>query len=206
MYIHSSDMPARAFYHVMTQAVMPRPIGWVLTDNGSGAGDNRYNLAPFSFFNAVSSQPPLLMIGLTRKSDGNRKDTWQNLVDNGKCTIHLSTEADIEDVVASSIEVAHGDSEITRGNLALADGPEGLLPRLKNSPIAFHCTLHHVYEISENAAAIFCKIESIYVDDAATHTDEQGRLVIDPRKVKPLARLGGNTYSHLGELLERKRP
>lgn len=185
---------------------MPRPIGWVLTDNGSGEGDNRYNLAPFSFFNAVSSEPPLLMIALTRKSDGNRKDTWQNLHDNGKCTIHLSTEADLEHVVASSIEAAHGDSEVARSHLPLANGPKGTLPRLANSPIAFHCTLHHIYEVSANAAVIFCKIESIYVDDQAAHTDANGRLVIDPLKIKPLARLGGNAYSLLGNLIERKRP
>lgn len=206
MQINSHDIPARAFYHLMTQAVMPRPIAWVLTDNGSGEGASRYNLAPFSFFNAVSSAPPLLMIALTRKGDGHKKDTWQNLADNQKCTIHISTEQDIEAIVASSAEVAHGVSEVELAKLNLVDGPEGMLPRLKNSPIAFHCTLHHIYEISDHAAAIFCKIESMYIDDTIVHTDADGRLVIEPTKVKPLARLGGNYYSHLGALLERKRP
>lgn len=206
MYVHSKDMPTRAFYHLMTQAVMPRPIAWVLTDNGSGEGSARYNLAPFSFFNAVSSAPPLLMIGLTHKGDGHKKDTWHNLVEGKKCTIHLSTEADIDAVVASSIEVAHGVSEVELGKHELADGPEGALPRLKNSPIAFHCTLHHVYEISDHAAALFCKIESLYVADNVVHTDADGRFVIDPKQIKPLARLGGNYYSLLGSLLERKRP
>ena len=70
-------------YHIMTQTVIPRPIAWVLSENTSdnpATSEPSYNLAPFSFFNAICSHPPLPMLSVGHKSDGTEKDTSVNLL------------------------------------------------------------------------------------------------------------------------------
>ena len=73
-----SDLNPSERYHIMTQVVIPRPIAWVLTANDgdqSNHSSSRFNLAPFSYFNAISSDPPLVMMSIGKKPDGEEKDT-----------------------------------------------------------------------------------------------------------------------------------
>ena len=74
MYLNLSDLSASQVYHTLTQTLIPRPVAWVLSDSGNDG----LNLAPFSYFNAVCSDPPLVMISVGKKPDGNQKDTCSN--------------------------------------------------------------------------------------------------------------------------------
>ncbi|MET0093908.1 MAG: flavin reductase, partial [Sedimenticola sp.] len=75
MNIDLSEMPPGQVYFTMTQALIPRPIAWVLSENADGG----HNLAPFSYFSAVSSEPPLVMLSIGRRPDGTPKDTAANI-------------------------------------------------------------------------------------------------------------------------------
>ena len=82
MNLNFSDFSASQRYHLMTQTIIPRPIAWVLTDSSSNAEKDNFNLAPFSYFTAVSSEPPILMLSVGKKPNGDDKDTLINVREN----------------------------------------------------------------------------------------------------------------------------
>lgn len=201
-----SDLSPNQRYFLMTQAVIPRPIAWVLSDNGAGEGAGRYNLAPFSFFAGVSADVPLLMISIGRKQDGSKKDTWVNLEERGQATVHIPSYSMMAQMVDSSVESAFGASELLRSDYELIDQVPGFLPRIASAPLAFFAKLHHVHEIPGSQQGIlFVEIEQAFVEDEAIST-ENGRITVDAAKINPVARLGGNEYSLLGSTLKQKRP
>lgn len=194
-------------YHLLTQSVIPRPIAWVLTDNGEGEGDSRYNLAPFSFFNVISANPPLLVLGInTKKTNGETKDTLHNLIKHKKATIHIAGSANLESMVDSSVELPHGDSELSRTqSKTTLCYHENYLPHIKESHIAFFCELDHVHEVGDGATSIvFCKINEAYVDDSVISNNNN--IIIDPLKIEPISRLGLTNYHKLDSIFTVERP
>lgn len=87
MHIDFKTLSSSERYHLMTQTVIPRPIAWVLTESSKA----NYNLAPFSYFTAVSSQPPLMMFSIGKKPTGERKDTVVNLERQQHCVVHIAS-------------------------------------------------------------------------------------------------------------------
>jgi len=186
----------------MVQLVIPRPIAWVLSDNGNST----YNLAPFSFFNAITSNPPILMLSVGWKDEATRKDTWANIDERKNFVVHIPSVEQVHDVSNSSAVLPHGLSEIDKFNLLVEKVEGWSLPKVKGAKIAFFCEKYAIHEIgSDPQALILGKIIHIWIDDAAVSQDK-GRIVIDPAKINPLARLGGNHYSTLGEILTSQRP
>lgn len=206
MYIDPKNQSPNAFYHMLVQTVLPRPIAWTLTDNGTGEGINRYNLAPFSFFNAVSAQPPLLMIAFTRKTDGSLKDTWTNLETTGLATIHITPVSMLDEMVDTSVELPHGQTELARHNIKLIHDVPGFLPRIEGPKVAFYCQRESLtlFEGGHSGMAL-CRIHHMYVADD-TCTAEGKRLTVNANALNPVARLGGQWYTSLGPLVERQRP
>lgn len=209
MLFNLNTLAPTEIYHLMTQTVIPRPIAWVLTDNGDNhAAEHRYNLAPFSYFNAVASQPPLLMFSCGHKKDGSKKDTWHNLEQHKHCVIHIVDEKNLHVMSQTAETLPFGTSELAEHpHLYPLVHTEGeILPRLQNAPIAFYCTLHHIYEIGDEQqnAVLFCRIHTLFVDDQLVHT-ENGRVRIDPKAMRVIARLGGNTYSIVENILSADR-
>lgn len=108
------------------QTLIPRPIAWVLSENADGG----FNLAPFSFFTAICSDPALLMLSLGHKPDGSLKDTRTNLEARGFCVIHIPDRAMLEAMNASSATLPAGESEVDKLGLELTDFEGFRLPRL----------------------------------------------------------------------------
>jgi len=186
----------------MIQLVIPRPIAWVLSDNGNST----YNLAPFSFFNAITSNPPILMLSVSWKDEVTRKDTWVNISERKNFVVHIPSVDQVHNVSASSTVLPHGVSEIDAFHISL-DHVEGwVLPRVKGTKVAFLCEKYAIHEIGEDPQGLILgKINHILIDDDAVSQDK-GRLIVDPGKIDPLARLGGNHYARLGEILTVPRP
>ncbi|GAK20463.1 hypothetical protein JCM19052_955 [Vibrio sp. JCM 19052] len=145
MNIDLSTLAPTQVYHLMTQTVIPRPIAWVLTDSG----EQNFNLAPFSYFTAVSSRPPLLMISVGKKPNGDIKDTTRNALETGKLVIHIAPNDLADKVTLSSATLVHGESELETTQLETVDFQGFELPRLEGAPIAFGCKLHEVIEMGE---------------------------------------------------------
>lgn len=206
MEINLAELSTNTCYHLLTQTVVPRPIAWVLTKNISTTSPSSYNLAPFSFFNAISADPPLIVLGFTIKTDGSAKDTWVNLTKQKECVVHLAAQEQLDDLVQTSAELDYGISEITGNNLPLE--PFTNLPRLKTAPVAMACKLHsqQTFGKDETSMVLFCEITQVYIDDKIAQINEKGRIVVDVEKYMPPGRLGGTNYATPFNVTSKKRP
>ncbi|NOI27935.1 flavin reductase family protein [Vibrio coralliilyticus] len=202
MNIDASTLAPTQIYHLMTQTVIPRPIAWVLTESGEAD----YNLAPFSYFTPVSSNPPLLMFSVGKKPTGEIKDTTRNVLETGRMVVHIANADLAEQVTQTSATLPHGESEVALAALELIDFEGFELPRIKDCPIAFGCKLFEVKEIGETPQSlIFAQIEDIYIAPEVIG-DNQERLVVEALKVNPLSRLGGSQYANLDQTFTVARP
>ena len=202
MLINSSDHSPEKIYALLVQTVVPRPIAWVLSDNGNDS----YNLAPFSFFNAVASNPPVVMISMGWKDEDNKKDTWINIDCRNHFVVHVPSATSAGNVVASSASLAHDESEIKKLKLSLKKEEGWPLPRLAEGKVAFYCTKFAIHEIGPDPQALILgEIKKIWVDDTIL-TEYKGRWSINYDLLNPLARLGGPFYSLLGDKITIPRP
>lgn len=202
MNIELSTLAPTQIYHLMTQTVIPRPIAWVLTDSGK----QNFNLAPFSYFAPVSSNPPLMMISVGKKPSGEVKDTTRNVLETGKLVIHIANVGQAEQVTQSAATLDHGESEVVASDIELVEFDGFELPRVKGCPVAFGCTLYEVQEIGATPQSlIFAEINTVYIDPEVIG-DRSDRLVVEALKVNPLSRLGGNDYSVLERTFSVARP
>lgn len=203
MIVDLGQLSRGRIYHLMTQLVIPRPVAWVLTEEEGG----RHNLAPFSYFNAVSSQPPLLMISVDIRPDRKTvKDTRRNIERDGRFVIHIARDSQVEHVNASSASLPPGVSEIDELDLELAELGEFGLPRVACAPVAVACTLHRSIMIADGQCLFFGKITLAHVADEICEADAEGRLRIDPGAFSPLSRLGAGGYAVFGRPLTLARP
>lgn len=190
-------------YFRMTQTLIPRPIAWVLSENADGS----LNLAPFSYFNAVCSDPPLVMISVGKKPDGSNKDTRVNIEARGHFVVHIAHGDQVRAVSDSSATLASGDSEVARLGLTTAPFEGFGLPRLADCRIAYACERWEIREIGgAPQSLILGRVRRIFVDDAVATPDERGRLYVDAAKVSPLGRLGPDQYLVGGEVIRVPRP
>jgi flavin reductase (DIM6/NTAB) family NADH-FMN oxidoreductase RutF len=202
MFVDCNQTNRDQLYFLLIQLVIPRPIAWVISDNGNGA----YNLAPFSFFNAITSNPPIIMISVSWKDEASRKDTWINISERSNFVVNIPSGEQVQEVNNSSTVLSHGVSEVDKFQIPV-EKPEGWqLPRVKGAKVAFLCEKFAIHEIGDDPQGLILgKINRIFINDDIV-SQHNGRVLIDPLKINPLARLGGNHYSLLGEILTLKRP
>lgn len=194
--------PSQVYYY-MTQTLIPRPIAWILSENADGG----LNLAPFSYFNAVCSDPPLVMFSIGRKPDDRPKDTRVNIEERGHFVIHIPRATQAEAVTASSAALPAGDSEIAELALETVAFDGFDLPRLVECPIAYGCRRWEVREIGGvQQALILGQIERVFIDEGVTSRDAKNRVRVDAAAVEPLGRLGPDEYLVDGKVLRIKRP
>ena len=170
--------------------VVPRPIGWVSTIGKDGVA----NLAPYSFFNAVSDRPPMLMF-----SSGGHKDSLRNILDSGEFTCSIATWALREAMNLSSATVVPGVDEFVLAGLTKAASRFVKPPRVAESPAAFECRLWktlpmppHKPGAEPSYTVVFGQVVGIYIEDAFI---EAG--IVQSGRMQPLARLGYMDYSVL---------
>lgn len=179
--------------------VVPRPIGWVSSRSASG----RLNLAPYSFFNLVSSNPDFVVLG----SSG-RKDSMRNIEETGEFVCNLATWDLRRAMNQTSAAYPHGVDEMEKVGLTPAPSRFVQPPRVKESPAALECRHHQTLTLpgpegaaeSENFLLIG-KVVGVYIDDAVI---ENGRVVAS--RLRPLARLGYMDYAVIEKVFEMARP
>jgi len=178
--------------------VAPRPIGWISTLSKNGV----VNLAPYSFFNAVSTDPHFVMF-----SSGGRKDSQRNAEDTGEFVCSLATY-DLRE--AMNRTSAHVDPEVNEMELAgLTPAPSRFVapPRVKESPVAFECRYWRTIELPGpdggpgTHAMVLGQVVGVYIDDAAI---AEGK--VDVTKLRPIARLGYGDYAVIDEVFTLTRP
>jgi len=191
---------AKARYRWMIGIVTPRPVAWVLTRNE----DDTLNLAPFSYFNAVASDPPVLMLSIGRKPGTDEpKDTARNILARRPFVVHIASWQSLEALNETSRELPYGESELIRAGLQLAPFDGFALPRLAEAPAAFGCRLYAVQRIGRQHL-IFAEIERLWIDDRLVLATDSPK--IDDAALDPIARLGGVRYARLGVRKDLPRP
>lgn len=201
MNIDMSTLSTVEAYALMTQTVIPRPVAWILTANS----DDSYNLAPFSYFNGISSDPPMIMVSFGLAPDGALKDTRTNIETGKEFIVHIAHREMAEAMTKSSATLPASTSEVEMLNLPLTDMPGSNLPRLADCRIAYACRYDSIHMIKDQAI-LFATLEHFYAADSVVGKDEKGRLKINAVDVDPLGRLGGGEYFGAGELIYVKRP
>ena len=224
MILNFSDYSENQRYHLMTQTIIPRPIAWALTFSGDNIVVNeatqnveqsQLNLAPFSYFTAVSSTPALLMISVGKKPTGEAKDTLANIIKNKKMVIHIASAQQAGLVTETAATLPHGQSELeltdesSDSDLHLKTVPfDGfVLPRLEQCDIAYGCELYEIKEIKDSPLTlILVEVKQVYISDSVMDLDAKNRIKVHADKVNPLARLGGGEYAGITAPFAKVRP
>ena len=188
-------------YKMLIGIVTPRPIAWVTSQDPEG----RVNLAPFSFFNAFGANPPVVAFSPLTRRDGTKKDTLRNIEATGEFVLNAAVEALAEPMNRSSKELPYGDSEVDFAGLTLKPSVKVKPPRIAEAPIHLECKLRQIVPLGDGPLAgnlVIGDIVMMHIDDAVL--DEHGR--VDPRKLRTIARLGGDFYCRSTDLFEMRRP
>ncbi|CUS48964.1 MAG: DIM6/NTAB family protein [Idiomarinaceae bacterium HL-53] len=210
MIIDFSKYSSNQRYHAMTQTIIPRPIAWVLTQHVAG----HFNLAPFSYFTAVSSDPALLMFSVGDKAPGEPKDTKYNVEQNPYFVVHIPSTSAAHGVTESARTLPALESELDESGLQLVAFDGFPIPRIESAPIAFGCKLHSLQPIEGSPQTlVFGEIQQVFVHDRFATIDiserdgqQVERLNIDAAGVDPLARLGAAYFAGLSKPFKLQRP
>ncbi len=201
MRLDVSTTPVVEVYHALVGIVTPRPIAWVTSVNLAG----RVNLAPFSFFNAFGANPPVVVFSPTRRRDGSKKDTLLNVEATGEFVIHSAVASLAEKINLTATEVPPGESEVELAGLHITPSEMVRPPRVTEAPVALECKVRQIVPIGDgpiSANLVIGEIVLMHIADDVL--DLSGR--VDPRKLKTVARLGGDFWCHTSDLFEQARP
>lgn len=162
MLIDFTAIEASQRYKLMSETIIPRPIAWIVTQEG-----DTVNIAPFSFFNGVSSNPPTVMVSIGHKSDGTPKDTLAHLRSSQKCVICTVVPEHLQPMHATSESLHVSISEAEHFDIATEAVYEDFPPIISGVPSAFFCTLlQEVALEGSKTIPLFLKIEKMYLSDA----------------------------------------
>lgn len=202
MNIDLAELKPLQIYGLMTQTIIPRPIAWVLSESEN----QELNLAPFSYFNAVCSAPPLIMLSMGWKDRETEKDTAVNIRARKDFVIHIPSRDELIPMNDSSATLPHGESELAQHGLETVPFEGSRLPRLKDSRVAMACTYYDLHELGPGRQALILgEVKRIYVEDTCIEQIE-GRFHVDAKGVDPVARLGPKEYATLADVIEIARP
>lgn len=186
----------RENYKLLIGSIIPRPIAFVTSMSKEGV----LNGAPFSYFNIVSSDPPMISVSIGRRN-GNRKDTSRNILESKEFVVHIVDEDNVEKINQTAASLAPDQSEVALVGLTPIDSEIISVPGIKEAKIRMECTLEHSLELGNNNDLIIGKIVRFHVIEELY---EKGR--IDPRGLAAVGRLAGSKYAKVGEIFSIERP
>ena len=201
MIVTPAQLSAKDRYKLMIGAILPRPIAWVSTMDGAG----NLNVAPFSYFTPVCSDPMTLLFcpGYSPQKGG-KKDTLQNIEATQEFVINLVNEETAEAMNQTAATLPQSHSEFEFAGLTPAASQTIRVPRVAESPIAYECKLQRIITISEQpggGSVVFGEVHCIHVRDDIY---QDGYIRLDV--FKPIGRLGGTGYTRVTDTFELQRP
>lgn len=205
MYFDMTALPPEGCDKLMHSVIVPRPIAWIVTMDANGV----QNLAPFSFFNAVSGNPPIVAIGIGPRrgdtSQTDRKDTATNIATTGEFVINLVSYDNSEAMNLSSAEVAPEVDEIALAGLDTLPSVTVRPPRLAQSPVALECRLRSKIELLPGRTLILGDVTAMHIADDAILDAE--RFHVNTPMLDLVGRMhGGGWYARTSDLFQMARP
>ena len=198
----SSQLTERENYKLLIGSIIPRPVAVVstLTEKGN------LNIAPFSYFNIVSSNPPIVSLAVQRKNE-QMKDTAINILIRKEAIIQVLDELNVVEVNKTAVTLPQEESELTLTNLTTKINRNGSIPPINESKIVFETDLYDHLEIKneqEVTADLFLLKIHTYQLNEEVYDPVSGK--INPKKLQPVSRLAGNDYATLGKIFTIPRP
>ncbi len=208
MHIDFETLEPTAAYAMLTQTIVPRPVAWVLSRNE----DDSLNLAPYSYFNAISANPPMIMLSIGKHADGREKDTRRNIEARSECVVHIAhtDQAEIMNATAATLdagvpEIDEVSKTFNPEQLRLTSMPGSSLPRLAECRVAFACRHVQTHEVGPQGV-VFASVSDVWLDDSIVDEDAKGRVRVSAAALDPIARLGGGEYVAPGRIISVERP
>lgn len=201
MTIHPAEHDPKDIYKILIGSVVPRPIAFVSSLDKNGIR----NLAPFSFFNACSANPPIVCFSASfRPGSGTGKDTLHNIRETGEFVVNIVSEA-----IAEAMNLTSGDypaevDEFVVSGLTPVPSEFVKPPRVGESLVQMECKLQQIVVVSDKplgAALIIGEVVCFHVDDAIVEN-----FRIDPDKLRAIGRMGGATYARTRDRFDIARP
>lgn len=190
-------------YNPLKACVVPRPIGWLTTISAAGV----VNLAPFSFFNLLSYDPPFVLFSAGgHEEDGGKKDSVMNVEATGEFVYNMATWAQREQMNRTALIVERGFDEMAATGLEPLPSRLVRPPRVRGSPVQFECRRHEIIVLprgkpSSEHHLVIGRVVAVHIDDAVLTAD--GR--IDVLKMRPIARLGYKDYTSIESVFQMEK-
>lgn len=194
-------MSVAARDRLLHATIVPRPIAWII----SMRDDGHINMAPFSFFNLISIDPPLICVGIGKKRSGGLKDTARNILDTKQFVVNL---VPYDSRHAMNLTSGQFPDDVDEMALAALHPLASYLvrpPRVAESPVALECELAHSIELAEHSYAFFARVLAMHVcDDAIENPDKP---YIRTEALDLIARMhGGGWYARTTSIFQLARP
>lgn len=182
-------------------AVIPRPIALVSTKSHAGV----INVAPFSYFNIVTYDPPMLSIAVQR-TNGESKDTARNIFENKEAVVHVVDTDNVDATNMTSAPLGPEESELDISNFTLVDSKIVNVPGVHETKVRFETVLHDSLVIYNDnniptTDVLFLRVKHYHIAKDIYHNG-----YVDPVKLSAVSRLAGNDYAKIGQIFTRKRP
>lgn len=203
MFYEPGKTPSGLPLNPFKSCCVPRPIGWISTVGRDGS----HNLAPFSQFQNVAYDPPMVMVSANRRQDGSLKDTIRHIIDTGEFVWSMATYAQREQVAASAQEFAPGVDEFEAVGIAHLPARRVRARRVAGSPAHFECVSRQIIELAGHTPEahthlVIAEVIAIHLDD--DHITPEGRF--DVLRARPLARMGYLDYTSVESVFEMTIP
>lgn len=201
MQLNLQTLSQPEIYKLLIGCIVPRPIAWVSTIDVDGLP----NLAPFSFFNGVGSNPPAvsIAIGATDTQDG-RKDTLRNIQTVGEFVINMVNETLAEAMNETAINYPSAVNEFEAAGLTMASSVVVQPPRVADAPVSMECNLYTTVPVGDgpgSSTLVIGTVTMLHVRDDIINE----RLHIDLQRLQPIGRLAGSSYACIREVFDMQR-
>ena len=205
MEIDPATIEPTAVYKLLISSVVPRPIAWVSSVDALGVR----NVAPFSYFMAITDDPPTIAFSSSPRAAGpgalrSKKDTLRNVEATGSFVVNVVDDALAEQMNVTSGEYSADVDEFALAGVDAAPSVKVAAPRVARAPIAMECQLLRAIPVGHRPHhLVLGEIVYFHVRDDLYDADT-GRL--DMHRLRPVGRLAGNLYTHVHDIFEMKRP
>lgn len=188
-------------YKLLASIILPRPIAWITSHDKQGV----MNAAPFSFFNIVSSDPPLVAVSFSYASDRDQKDTLANILATGEFVVNMVPEELAEEMNLTAANAPQGVDEVAAAGLKIAPPAVVKVPRLEGSPASIECTLLQTMNFGGKSTLLLGHI--VYAHVLTEAFEDVERLYVDPAKLRLVGRMhGAGGYATTRDIFHLERP
>lgn len=195
--IDPADLDSKEKHTLLLSAIVPRPIAFVSTRGRDGT----LNLAPFSFFMGVTTDPPIVAVSVGRRK-GRRKDTSRNIAETGEFVVNVVDESVAQAMVEASGDYPPEDDEFAITGLTPVRSERVAPPRVRQCKVSMECRESLTLSVGRSKSTLILgEVLLVHIDDAVLDGHR-----IDPKKLRPVGRLGGASYNLVRDTFELARP